>query len=324
MSDVLLSDDLFNQVLLNPAIQGADELFIVSGYASAVMASYHIEQLKKQRIDLKINLIVGMTSRDGLSLTNHQTFKNLMENEFPGDFTCSYLTDHPPVHSKVYSWFQNGNPIDGYLGSANYSQQAFVRNSQKEVATKCDPENAFNYYQSLIGNSIYCNHQEVEEQIVFYNSNRASNSNRDIIEEENSPYEVPLGLDYLDISLLQTNGEIHQASGLNWGQRAGRERNQAYIPLQAEVWRSDFFPSIGQHFTVRTDDRKILLFTRAQQNGKALHTPLNNSHMGEYFRSRLGVANGDFVTKDDLLEYGRTTVRFYKTDEEEYQMDFSV
>ncbi len=324
MSDVLLSDDLFSEVLLNPAKDGADELFIVSGYASAVMASYHMEQLKKERIDVKINLLVGMTSRDGLSLTNHQTFKSLMENDFPKKFSCSYLTEYPPVHSKIYSWFKDGSPVDAYIGSANYSQQAFVLKSQKEIASKCNPESAYDYYESLVSQSIYCTHQEVEEQIAFYNSQNVALSNRDIIEEENSDYEAPVGLDKLTVSLLQTNGKIHQSSGLNWGQRKGREKNQAYIPLQADVWRSDFFPEIGQHFTVKTDDRKILLFTRAQQNGKALHTPSNNSLMGEYFRNRLGVANGEFVTKEDLLRYGRTTVDFYKTDEEEYQMDFST
>ncbi len=324
MSEVLLSDDLFSEVLLNPAKDGADELFIISGYASAVMASYHMEQLKKERVDVKINLLVGMTSRDGLSLTNHQTFKSLMENDFIQNFSCSYIMEYPPVHSKVYSWFKDGNPVDAYIGSANYSQQAFVLKSQKEIASKCNPESAYEYYQSLVSKSIYCTHQEVEEQIAFYNSQNVALSNRDIIEEENSNYEAPVGLDKLTVSLLQTNGEIHQLSGLNWGQREGREKNQAYIPLQADVWRSDFFPEIGQHFTVKTDDRKILLFTRAQQNGKALHTPSNNSLMGEYFRNRLGVANGEFVTKEDLLRYGRTTVDFYKTDEEEYQMDFST
>lgn len=324
MHDALLSDDLFSEVLLKPAEQGADELFIVSGYASAVMASYHMEQLKKQGVNVKIHLLVGMTSRDGLSLTNHQTFKKLMENEFSDKFTCSYLAEYPPVHSKIYSWFKKGKPVDAYIGSANYSQQAFVLNSQKEIASKCNPEKAFEYYQSLIDQSIYCTHQEVEEQIAFYNNQNEVLSNKDIIDEENADYKAPIGLDKITVSLLQTNGDIHQSSGLNWGQREGRNKNQAYIPLQTKVWRSDFFPEIGQHFTVKTDDKKILLCTRAQQNGKALQTPSNNSLMGEYFRHRIGVKSGKFVTKNDLLNYGRTTIDFYKTDEEEYQMDFSV
>ena len=324
MDDLLLSDHLFSKVLLDPA-KNSSELFIVSGYASAVMASYHLEQLKKNKINIKIHLIIGMTSRDGLSLANHQTFKKLMENEYPNNFRCSYLSEYPPVHSKVYAWLKNNTPIDAYTGSANYSQQAFVLKSQREVAHRCNPKSAYEYYQSLIDETIYCTHQEVEEYIAFYNNKKAPLSSRDIIEEESPDYYTPpIGLEKITVSLLQSNGKIHHASGLNWGQREGREPNQAYIALQANIWRSDFFPPIKQHFIVKTDDKKILIFTRAQQNGKALHTPSNNSEMGRYFRYRLGVADGKFVTKEDLINYGRTTVDFYKIDEEQYQMDFSV
>lgn len=324
MNHVLLSNNLFSEILLNPAQTGANEIFIISGYASAVMASYHLERLKSNNSDARVNLIIGMTSRDGLSLTNHQTFKQLMEKEYPGNFTCSYLFEHPPVHSKVYSWIRNNDPFEAYSSSANYSQQAFVLNSQREVAHMCDPNSAYDYYQSLVGETIFSTHQEAEEYIALYNEKNVTLSTQQIIEDENSEYTAPLGLEKMTVSLLQSNGEIHTASGLNWGQREGREPNQAYIPLKADVWRSDFFPPIGHHFTVRTDDKKILVFTRAQQNGKALHTPSNNSLMGEYFRNRIGVANGEFVNKNDLKNYGRTTVDFYKIDEDQYQMDFSV
>ena len=61
-----------------------------------------------------------------------------------------------------------------------------------------------------------------------------------------------------------------------------------------------------------------------QQNDKAITTPLNNSQIGEYFRRRLGVANGAYISRIDLENYGRTNVVFYKLDEEQFYMDFSV
>ena len=73
-----------------------------------------------------------------------------------------------------------------------------------------------------------------------------------------------------------------------------------------------------------TDDDKVLICTRAQQSGKAIHTPHNNSLIGEYFRNRLGVGNGEPVTLENLIAYGRTDVTFYKIDDETYFMDFSV
>ena len=61
-----------------------------------------------------------------------------------------------------------------------------------------------------------------------------------------------------------------------------------------------------------------------QQNDKAITTPDSNALLGEYFRNCLGLSNGAYVRKDDLLAYGRTDVTFYKIDEEQYYMDFSV
>ena len=54
-----------------------------------------------------------------------------------------------------------------------------------------------------------------------------------------------------------------------------------------------------------------------------MDTPHNNSLLGEYFRNRLGLPNGAFVTRQHLEDYGRIDVAFYKIDDENYLMDFS-
>jgi hypothetical protein len=102
----------------------------------------------------------------------------------------------------------------------------------------------------------------------------------------------------LTLSLLARGGETGTHSGLNWGQRDGREPNQAYISLPAEAARSGFFPLDGNpsgkhnpHFSVLTDDGINLILRVEQQNNKAITTPLNNSLIGEYFRNRIGAAN---------------------------------
>ena len=78
-----------------------------------------------------------------------------------------------------------------------------------------------------------------------------------------------------------------------------------------------------RHFTAITDDRHQLILRIEQQNDKAITTPARNSDLGEYFRNRLGLANGAPVTRADLDRYGRTDVVFLKLDDETYYMDFS-
>ena len=54
MSNVLLSGDLFSEVLLTPARDGASDLYIISGYASSAMVFHHAEKLKEQNSDINI------------------------------------------------------------------------------------------------------------------------------------------------------------------------------------------------------------------------------------------------------------------------------
>lgn len=126
------------------------------------------------------------------------------------------------------------------------------------------------------------------------------------------------------LSLLARNGEPGRRSGLNWGQRPNRNPNEAYIHLPRRIAKSGFFPLEERHFTAITDDRHQLILRIEQQNDKAITTPARNSDLGEYFRNRLGLANGEYVSRDALDRYGRTDVTFIKLDEETYYMDFSV
>lgn len=274
-----------------------------------------------------------MSPVDGLSKVNHKGFQELMQFLYPNNFQCSYLTTMPPVHSKVYVWKKGNDPIFCFAGSANYTQMAFSQN-QREVMTESDPQQGCAYFNNLIDQSIFCNNLEAENIVQIFDNNNTSRIRREKLviehqdEEEINNLETAgvLGLPSVKFSLLANNGNLPQKSGLNWGQRPEqhREPNQAYIRLPASVYNTDFFPQRPTQFTVITDDERVLVCSRAQDNGKAIHTPQNNSLIGEYFRNRLGLPNGSRVTLQDLLRYGRTDVTFYKIDDETYYLDFSV
>jgi hypothetical protein len=328
-SDAMIQEHLFEKVLIEPAKEGADHLYIVSGYATAAMAFHHFEAVKKELgKNITIKLIVGMCPYDGISLGNHKAFQQLVSNDLSGYLECSYIINPPPVHSKLYSWFEGDMPVRGFIGSANYTQNAFSSN-QREILADYDPVLGYDYFQSLISDTYYCDHQEIESYVEVYRDTYYARRKKEQFERQglqlvNSEEPDCKGLPTVRISLLDRYGNLPQRSGLNWGQRDGREANQAYIKLQNTVYRTDFFPLRTVHFTIRTDDNKILICTRAQDNGKAIETPHNNSLIGEYFRYRLGIPSGNPVTKADLVRYGRTDIDFCKIDDETYFMDFSV
>ena len=204
------------------------------------------------------------------------------------------------------------------MGSADYTQAAFSP-SRRQIMTECDPNEANEYFNIIEFDSIYCTHAETEDCIAFCPSHPILNA-----EEEPLVLVQGAGVSSVTLSLLMKNGEVGNCSGLNWGQRDGREPNQAYIPLPAKISRTEFFPLNANHFSVLTDDGKQLILRVEQQNNKAITTPMSNSLLGEYFRYRLGLANGARISVADLERYGRTDVTFYKLDNEQYFMDFSV
>lgn len=319
---MLYDNNFRDRILIEPIRNGADKLKIISGYATHTMASWHITEIFSQaQRPIDITLVVGMCSFDGISTSVHEGFKNIVaRNNTPNqsNLTCQYVVGGAPVHSKLYLWEKQGEPFCAFMGSANYTQTAFS-SARRELMTECDPLKALDYYESIEPNTVYCNYAEVEDCVKLTHTHP-------ILDAEDSPL-ISLrgsGLQSVTLSLIARTGDVGEKSGLNWGQRHGREPNQAYIHLPANIARSGFFPLDKKHFSILTDDSKQLILRVEQQNNKAITTPLNNSLLGEYFRGRIGVANGAFVTKQDLLNHGRTDVTFYKLDDEQFFMDFSV
>jgi hypothetical protein len=326
----MLTTKLYDDVLLKPAINGADRLCIVTGYATSPMASLHFDLIKQKKKNIKIELIVGMCAQDGLPMSYHLGFQKLVEEDYPHNFACSYVYNDAPVHSKVYVWMKDGKPVAAFAGSANYTQRAFG-DRQREVLTPCDLKKAAAYLRKLRSDTLYCTHPDVEDHIRIYSDEQYFRKPKKRVESGEALQAAPEMNDELSfpcrtVSLLARGGEVGRRSGLNWGQRPElrREPNQAYIPVKAEVSKSDFFPPRGAWFEVKADDGIRFLCKRRQDDGKAIHTPGGNSEFGEYFRRRLGVASGVAVTKADLERYGRTDVVFCKLDDELYTMDFSV
>jgi hypothetical protein len=324
----MIYKDLYNEVLVKPCQEGANTLKIISGYATSLMALDHLVDLHQKHLKTNIKLFVGMCSGDGISLSNHRGFQSIVksgENIFKGRFVCSYIYNAPQIHSKLYAWYRGKDLYKAFIGSANYTQNAFYR--QRELLAEIHDANITEYFSLVENDSVFCDLDEAETLITIHND--VNYYKRHIHEDQDTnTANTNTEIKHIAVPLYSTKmGEVQNHAGLNWGHRDKykRELNQAYIQLPPNVYKSDFFPPAPQSFNVITDDNKSFLCRRAEKSkeGETLHTPQNNSFLGEYFRNRLGLANGTFVTKKDLERYGRTDVAFYKIGDE-YYMDFHV
>ncbi len=337
MKPKLLVQNLYEETLLNPlldGVRGLNKLLIVSGYATAAMASRHVTDFIENEKSVQIDLIYGMVKKDGILRSVHLGFNKIVAaNNSSYKFTCSYLAEGEPVHAKIYIWCKNDQPILAFTGSANYTESAFICSQRKEVLTETNPKQAFKFFNSLKSDAICCsdpsvtgrfkillreNKQWVGEDVT---KSKTNNGFQKVVDVSSQFY----GLGKATVSLVDRYGRMPQRSNLNWGQRPeyNRDKNQAYLALRGAVRNSDFFPPRGFHFTVLTDDNHSMQCVRAQDGDKAIHTPHDNAELGRYFRKRLGLKSGVLVTAADLNKYGRTTVDFYKIDDENFYMDFS-
>ncbi len=317
----MFSDKLAKKILFEPLESGMDELSILSAYATPTMLSWYIKNIyHKTTIPIKINLIIGMIPFDNLSVSIHEGFKQIVASELPNEVSfvrCSYVTDKPAEHSNLYIWSKSGQAELAFTGSANFVQSSFVGKHRNEIMIPCDVSEALGYFNEVDNKTIYCNHSEIEEYIILRPTHPVLDVECNLVEQLDD-------YDAVTLCLVTKNGEPGICSGLNWGQRKGRNPNQAYIPLPSSIAKSGFFPLEKRHFTAITDDHHQLTLRVEQQNNKAITTPVRNSDLGEYFRNRLGLKNGAYITRSDLERYGRTDVKFVKLDEETYYMDFST
>lgn len=314
----MIRSNLYSSVLLAPCANGANELFIVSGYASATFTRRHIVDLVKQSgPSNKVNLIIGMPKKK----TDHQGFLSLLDSH-PNIFCGHYFEGRPSVHCKLYSWFKDNSPKDAFSGSANYSQYGFFEENQANQLTNDDPIEIRDYYNELLRSSILIKDAIVESAIPFRIGRLTDSVPPGEIEwiEDNK---------VVKISFLTREGIVSTSSGLNWGQRLDnlgnqREPNQAYLSIRKEAKKKGFLPEKGFTFTMLTDSGNSLDCTVQQDGRKAVATTDNNSILGKYIRQRIGVAEGSLISVEDLERYGRTDFVLSKIDDETFLFDMSI
>ena len=321
----LITDNLFERVLLEPAERGATELFILSGYASASMVTKHFVVVSKElSIGISIDLHIGMSGRDGLSRNTLLGLQSIPRQIGGRTFNCSLSVKGDSNHSKIYVWCDERGPKEAYLGSSNYTQLGFgisaTALTHKEVCVAVDPVAGLDYILSSSRGGVSYKSPEISELI-------------DLFDEQFYPkraFEEPTSVlssnNYVDLPLVMSGrparGEVHQRSGLNWGQREGRNPDQAYIPIPSTIAKAKFFPAKNVHFQIITDDGEAFICSVAQDGDKALETPSDNSILGKYFRKRLDLPSGAFIEKEHLRDFGSNLVRIYKENDDCYRLSF--
>ena len=312
----MISTKIMESVLMAPACEGGEELRIVSGYASPAMLESHLRMFQEAGKVVSIHLTVGML-QGKLDEQNKAGYLDVMSADWGGSKAAgvSVICQGPPVHSKVYVWSGANNYRKAFAGSANYSVSAMLEEKTLEVCAEVDWSVASEYVRNCELNSHPISMAPAtpprrQPEPAFMLSDAAPEESS-IIRSE-----------FIEIPLLVAEGNVMETparSGINWGQREGREPNQAYLSLSPTI--RDFFPAPGVRFMVYTRRYGGFVGVRAQQDGKALQSSTNNSILGLILRQAIGVNEGAYVTTADVMRAGLETLRCYRMVSGDFYLD---
>lgn len=324
------SDQLFEKVLLAPARSGARDLYVLSGYSSPAMVTRHLKALREEHIDsVNLDLIVGMVSRDGISTNSLLGFQTL-SRQVPGNQIKCRFNIGVPNHSKLYLWCNDDGPVQAFSGSANYTQTGFgigpTGTGQLETCSEVDPQGVFELLIDASLQTISCHDPELQQYVNVVSDVRKLGGIEPSEMEEQLETGLIVETESVYLPLVQSArnvGAVHNAgAGLNWGQRGNRNKDEAYVPIPSKVRNRKFFPDKGVHFQIITDDGDSFIGTVAQSGDKALETPQDNGILGRYFRRKLGLRPGEFVTTEDLTRFGANAAKVSQIASEVYFLEF--
>lgn len=308
----------------------ADELIILSGYIDPEPI------MRLKNLPFPVTLVYGMYASEGIREQLHNKLLSIQKEQANTNIFYSQI----PVHSKCYIWLNDKKINNAFVGSANFSVSG-LENDYKESLAEITTDSytaLTDYYSYILGNARRCDDLNPKFKYVSFTKDK-SNRSAEIIDD---PYSA-------DIDLL-TNGEVPEKSGLNWGIADGHVTlGDAYIPLHKEMILSHpglIPPKQGFASQIVTGAKKNRQNDAVEfiwDDGNVMQGLLGGSHnindlnypkqmcsspnkniLGKYLRKRLGVPLDYRITKQDLLRYGRTSIRVTLLGEGIYGLDFSV
>lgn len=340
MKEFLITKNFDETIIYNPA-RNFDNLKIITAFTDCERISTHMIKLidginaKEFKNKLSVEIILGM-AKSSLSEKKHNNICRLIKqlNNPKLSISCRYIDENKEVHSKIYIWCNKNNAEIAFCGSLNYTINAFYK--RRESLATCNALATLNYWNELYKDTKDCLDEQIYNILKKSSRTDIQKTKEEEIDSDDEDYDFynsKIPLDDLKISLLKADGsETGYGSGINWGIRQNgtkRNPNQAYIPYNRNDKKEGFFPDrINPNdkncpiFRVITKDYGSFHMRMAQANNKALHSAENNAILGEWIRLKLGVPQGCYVSKQMLLNYGKTFVTFRKYSNNVYLLDF--
>lgn len=317
----IILNDLYESIIVRNG-KRSNRLRVISGYASPIF----LRRVKKDFPSLAIELFIGM-SQEGISKNDHIEFKSIC-SEFR-DISVFYQVEGMLTHRKLLE-FSSDYSSKVYVGSSNFSENGFFKNNELMVNIHYDVSSIF---ESQYLRSLKCDDEKVEENIKFYldtafeekseilyNSKDTKNNllediqnyiymqapNRNIIEKYNTFS--------LEVVLDEQQNPHWKKSGIN----AWTVGTTPHLLQTPKLFFDKIFP-VRSKFKVVTSE---FVFEAELKGDFHKELVFLNGNIYEYIRGKIGLQEKRPISREDLVKFGNTKLKFVKVDDYLFEMIF--
>ena len=299
----------------------ADELNILTGY----IGSSTIEEACN--LDIKINVVYGLARHSKLKKVFHSDLCKLQTKQTK--VYCPEILSH----AKIYIWKYRKEVVYVLNGSANFSRSG-LETPLKEVLSEVHPasfKHFRDYFESIFQSS------KLIDKIDFDKFGANEDKFSDTMGNSTE------GL-VLDRNICISDSLYAKKSKINWGHgKAKNDKRDGYIPIRVKdiINYPKLFPEKADNkglgykdnapIEILWDDgERMTALLEGNKTFKGLRYPNKISSfrskktMGDYLRRRMGIPEGEFVTRQMFENYGRDNISISLLGEGVYFMDFSV
>ncbi|MCR8968464.1 restriction endonuclease PLD domain-containing protein [Facklamia sp. 7083-14-GEN3] len=322
--------DLFKKVFINN--REFVHLRIITGYCSPNM----VKLLSDLNSESSIEIFIGM-ALEGISYQEHSEYLDIMSKS-NGKIKIYYKTKRPLNHMKLYCFSFLNNAQISYLGSANLTQNGFIKN--QEILTNIDG-NFDKIFELILRDSKLCNEEDIGNYIKFYNQVYENEIFYPLQEEEDNDFvnedfsifsndrqfqnpsiKIPSNLKLsrlynyyqIKIPILIPDRQQSKSRSINaW------VRNQVpYLTDYNSQSFYKFFP-INERFKIITDlDEELIGYINGSEDNKLLTSP----NIYDYLKFRLGINENRIIEYSDILDYGNNEIYIHSDNENQFYFYF--
>ncbi|MBF7056607.1 NgoFVII family restriction endonuclease [Weissella confusa] len=310
------SDNLIEKVLI-PNLEQADSFKVLSGFVSANF----LNEIVKLYPDVNFNIYIGMANQ-GITFSELTGFRQIAERN---NVSVFLQQNEPSTHIKAYEWRFSDGTSRTMTGSANFSTNGFLKFHEILVDADFDIDQLIDESGSFI--------DVLDPDAIDLATNSPMPPENKDGETDSENVLLKFWLEQHVSATSQTEyvklfrnlrRENRYNSAINVPVSSFLENSEGRQTLQAKAGRTkdmELFPE-DVTFRVLADDGTQFLMKRTGLFGRQI-TP-ERFNLGRYLKKRLGISESDKITEEVLEYYGRTTIRFYATNDiQMFLLDFS-